>query len=141
MASHFLSVVRNEGLVRGLWLPGVGCNAVGAALCRGIGLGCYPTVRDYLVAVGGGGEKNAFQMTLAGLLSGGLGYGLSTPLWNLKTQLQAGREAATLPFRNGVEGARVVFGADGIRGLYRGASALVIRGALMNAGNTVGCVA
>lgn len=122
--------------MRGLWLPGVGCNAVGAALSRGIGMGCYPTVRDYIV--GPDGEKGGGAMFLAGLISGGVGYGLSTPLWQLKTILQAGVETKGGLYRNGLHGLRSILQTSGIRGLYRGMSALVVRGALMNAGNTLG---
>eukprot|EP00037_Helgoeca_nana_P015237 m.142494 g.142494 ORF g.142494 m.142494 type:complete len:298 (+) comp22926_c0_seq2:70-963(+) len=136
MRAHLASILRSEGVMAGLWIPGVGCNAVGAALCRGIGLGCYPSVRDWIV--GPGGEKGGGAMFLAGLISGGIGYGLSTPLWQCKTVLQAGVETRRPLYKNGLDGLVQIAKAGGVRGLYRGASALIVRGALMNAGNTLG---
>ena len=144
LRAHVSHILRREGLVRGLWAPGVGSNAVGAAVCRGIGMGCYPTVRDWLDTVrssssSSSSKKSSSTMFLAGLLSGGLGYGISTPAWLVKARLQAGMETTGgPPYRHGFEGVRHVFAADGIRGLYRGAAALIARGALMNAGNTLG---
>ena len=134
MAAHMRSILRNEGLLRGLWLPGIGANAAGAGLSRGIGLGCYPAFRDLLVSPE---EKSGVSMFAAGLMSGGLGYGLSTPLWQLKTRLQAGLESTPL-YRNALHGLRTMWQEEGGRALYRGWSALVVRGALMNAGNTLG---
>ena len=111
-------------------------------------MGCYPAVRDVLCGMQHGDSaaqraerKSAAPMFLSGLLSGGLGYGVSTPAWLVKSRLQAGAEssAGAPPFRNGVDGLRAVFGGPrGVRGAYRGAGALVVRGGLMNAGNTLG---
>ena len=134
ITAHLTSVLRSEGLVRGLWLPGIGSNAIGAGLSRGIGMGCYPTLRDSIAS-----EKSGGTMFLAGLLSGGLGYFVSTPAWVVKTRLQAGMEnKANPPKGNGLLIFREIVHQQGMKGLYRGASALVVRGALINAGNTLG---
>ena len=147
LRGYVLRVLRNEGLWRGLWVPGVGSNALGAFVSRGIGMGCYPAVRDALCGVKAedtasqrASRKSAGLMFLSGLLSGGLGYGISTPAWLVKSRLQAGMESEKGPaFRHGLEGLRKVFsGPDGLVGAYRGAGALVVRGGLMNAGNTLG---
>lgn len=147
LQAYVARVLRSEGLWRGLWTPGVGSNALGAFVSRGIGMGCYPAVRDALCGMQAGdspaaraARKSAGPMFLSGLLSGGLGYGVSTPAWLVKSRLQAGTESPTgAPFRNVADGLRTVFGGPrGVRGAYRGAGALVIRGGLMNAGNTLG---
>lgn len=135
MKFHFKSIVRNEGMFRGLFVPGIGSNAVGAGLSRGIGMGCYPTVRDYLT---GNNSKSGSKMFFAGLLSGGFGYFISTPAWVIKTRLQTGRESKHPPKGNGIRICSEIVRQDGVKGLYRGASALIIRGALINAGNTLG---
>lgn len=135
MPLHLRSILRNEGLLRGLWLPGIGSNMVGAAVSRGIGLGCYPAIRDTLV--GSEGKKGGASMFAAGLVSGGIGYGISTPAWQLKTRLQAGLESTPL-YRNLLDGTITIVKEEGVLGLYRGCSALIVRGALMNAGNTLG---
>eukprot|EP00947_MAST-08B_sp_MAST-8B-sp1_P004227 g4227.t1 len=90
---------------------------------------------------GGGQKKGGGTMFLAGLLAGGVGYGLANPLWLMKTQLQ-GALGAGRPPPYGGSGARglweVARGQGGIAALYRGAPMLVVRGALMNSGNTLG---
>jgi len=134
MTTHLRSILTKEGLVNGLWIRGVGSNALGAAVSRGIGMGCYPTLRDYISP-----NKSASTMFLAGLFSGGFGYFISTPAWVVKTRLQAGMESVRPPQGNGFAVASTIFKQEGgIFGLYRGASALIVRGALINAGNTLG---
>ena len=39
-------IVRNEGFVRGLWLPGIITNGAAIAMSSAIGYGFYPVVRD-----------------------------------------------------------------------------------------------
>ena len=133
MRAHVVSILKNEGLVGGLWMRGVGSNAVGAAVSRGIGMGAYPTLRDSLAK-----EKSSGTMFMEGLLSGGVGYFVSTPAWVIKTRLQAGMESTKPPKGNGIQVAKEIVHREGLKGLYRGASALIIRGALINAGNTLG---
>jgi len=152
MATHLKGVLRNEGLLRGLWLPGVLNNAVGGGLSRGIGIGCYPTIRDAITKLSGGETKSGGSMFVAGLLAGGLGYGISTPFWVLKTKIQAGLEhksslkscggavagAKPTVYPDSLRGLRMLWHEGRLPGLFRGTGALVVRGALMNAGNTLG---
>ena len=42
------SIVRHEGLVRGLWAPGLAANVGGVAVCNGVRFAVYPLVRDAL---------------------------------------------------------------------------------------------
>lgn len=144
-------VVASEGLVGGLWWPGLGANAIGAFVCRGVGFGCYPTVRD-MMSGQGNEPKSKISMFGAGLVSGGIGYGISTPMWQMKTRLQAttgrvgadgllitGLRKGKKPlYRNGIDGIMQVTAQEGALQLYRGLWPLVIRGALMNSGNTLG---
>ena len=39
-------IVQKEGLVRGLWRPGIAANAIAIGLSSSIGYGFYPVVRD-----------------------------------------------------------------------------------------------
>ena len=72
----------------------------------------------------------------------------------MKTRLQAeagllaadGKTMATgrragLPrlYANTADGLRYIVRNDGVANLYRGTTPLMVRGALMNAGNTLGC--
>jgi hypothetical protein len=47
-------------------------------------------------------------------------------------------ESSKPPQGNGVRVCSEIIKREGVKGLYRGASALIIRGALINAGNTLG---
>ena len=130
----------------------MGANVVGAFVCRGIGFGCYPTVRDAIAGpVTDTNRKSPLAMFSAGLLSGGFGYGISTPMWQMKTRLQAstgrlvdGKYVTGLCkgqrplYSNFVQGMSQIAKQEGFAQLYRGGSALIIRGALMNSGNTLG---
>ena len=78
-------------------------------------------------------------MFVAGLLSGGFGYGLSAPFWQVKTRLQAGLESRPL-YRNTADGLARIVREEGVRALWRGGSALVVRGVLMNS-KFVACLA
>ena len=42
------SIVQHEGLVRGLWAPGLAANVGGVAVCNGVRFAVYPLVRDAL---------------------------------------------------------------------------------------------
>ena len=140
-------IVRQEGLWRGLWVPGVGAN-FGAICVSSVGrVGCYPYVRDGLLnAVGL--EKNAGVMFVAGLLAGAVGYLVSSPVYQVKTLAQA--EAGLLEngvFATGASSGKAPRYASLVQGLgtlrrdghlWRGAGALVVRGALLSAGMQVG---
>jgi hypothetical protein len=109
-------------------------------------------------------DKSPLAMVTSGFVSGAIGYFISTPLWALKVQAQAHpelcRNAATVtaaataapaaPAAPGsAAGVRHVtaaatfsfsdlWGDGGVRGLFRGASPLVVRGACLSAGNMLG---
>jgi hypothetical protein len=92
-------------------------------------------MRTALTAAMGGpdGEKGPIAMTMAGFLSGAIGYGVSAPLWMFKTLGQAAPELR-VPRPSVVE----LWSEGGIKRLYRGATPLVVRGACLSAGNMVG---
>ena len=140
-------IVRQEGLWRGLWLPGVNANFWGIGVSSVGRVGCYPYVRDGLLQAVGATEKNAGVMFVAGLLAGAVGYLVSSPVYQVKTLAQA--EAGLL--ENGVFATGASLGkapryASLVQGLgtlkrdghlWRGAGALVVRGALLSAGMQV----
>ena len=140
-------IIRQEGLWRGLWLPGVNANFWGIGVSSVGRVGCYPYVRDGLLnAVGL--EKNAGVMFVAGLLAGAVGYLVSSPVYQVKTLAQA--EAGLLEngvFATGASSGKAPRYASLLQGLgtlkrdghlWRGAGALVVRGALLSAGMQVG---
>ena len=141
-------ILRREGLWRGLWLPGVNANFWGIGVSSVGRVGCYPYVRDGLLQAVGATEKNAGVMFVAGLLAGAVGYLVSSPVYQVKTLAQA--EAGLLEngvFATGASVGKAPRYASLVQGLgtlkrgghlWRGAGALVVRGALLSAGMQVG---
>ena len=139
-------ILRREGLWRGLWLPGVNANFWGIGVSSVGRVGCYPYVRDGLLKAVGL-EKNAGVMFVAGLLAGAVGYLVSSPVYQVKTLAQA--EAGLLEngvFATGASSGKAPRYASLVQGLatlkrdghlWRGAGALVVRGALLSAGMQV----
>lgn len=131
------SIVTREGFVRGLLLPGQPWNCGAVAVAQGLRFGFYPTVRDALSGGGGEGSSSSSSttmirpdvMALAGLLSGSLGYFVAAPLVLLKTQ---GHAAAELGASN------MAARPATLSGLWLGCTPMVLRGALLTAGQMSG---
>lgn len=94
-------------------------------------------MRDWIIGPGGTRTDQAAQMFIAGLGAGAVGYGVSTPFWVLKSRLQAGMEGER-HHKSTFDGLRSIWRGDGLAGLYRGAGVLMVRGAMMNSGTTLG---
>jgi hypothetical protein len=151
LSSFARSVVSSEGLVRGLWAPGVVPNALGIGISSMGRVGCYPFVRDLMVGQSSSEKPSALTMFGAGLVAGGAGYFVSSPVYQVKTLAQA---EAGLIGADGIltTGARKGHAAvhhgksllSSLRtlasegALFRGAGALVARGALLSAGQQLG---
>ena len=103
---------------------GIYSNIIGCAISRGIGMGFYPFILNSW------SEKTATSMFCSGLISGSIGYGLSNPFWIIKTRQQATNQYKTI-FR----GLKHLYHT---KSLFQGFPYLVVRGGLMNAGNTLG---
>ena len=160
----FLNIVRNasadprEGLLRGLWTPGVLANGCSILISTSVRMGLYPIFRDFAVeqtgrrsSSSGGGSKNAGHMFFSGLVPGGIGYWLGTPLYQVKNRLQAeagslGR--ATAGEVSSASAARLYTGTfdcltrivreEGASALFRGATPMVFRGAGVTGGQFLG---
>ena len=136
LLSFGYEIVRREGFVNGLWRPGVGANAMGMGLSSGIRFGCYEPFRNALV--GEDGEKSYEHMIAAGLVSGCMGYVITTPFHLLKTKIQA-EMGSSKPFATDfMSGVERIVGDQGFASLYRGAIPLSSRGALFTAGQLMG---
>jgi hypothetical protein len=164
-------IVRNEGLVNGLWKPGVATNASAIALSAAVGYGFYPVIRDQvcngcefiaddtlatLISIfetmqidlhlrheGMDREKHETAMLLSGFLVGGASYWVVTPLFQMKTRLQAqltlynhgaGSGSTTLKYRNGLQGLAYIYKSEGPLQLFRGAVPMAIRGSFFRCG-------
>jgi solute carrier family 25 aspartate/glutamate transporter 12/13 len=132
-------IVQQEGLWQGLWKPGVGVNMIGMATASGLRFGYYETIRNGLNhSDGTRHEKQAWHMVVAGLVSGGSAYFITTPFHLLKTRIQseAGRHRQSKTLREGV--LQIVSQTGNLSSLFRGSGPLAVRGSLFTAGQMVG---
>mmetsp|Transcript_14907 Transcript_14907/g.26631 ORF Transcript_14907/g.26631 Transcript_14907/m.26631 type:complete len:200 (-) Transcript_14907:38-637(-) len=86
----------------------------------------------------GNSEKNVFFMWSAGFCAGAVGFFLANPFFLAKVRLQATAGQPNQPYRSMWHCLAQTYQREGLTGLYRGSSALVIRGALLSAGAQVG---
>lgn len=152
LSSFASSIVRSEGLLRGLWLPGLGANTVAISMSSGLRLGTYPVLRDTLTAAVGAEVKNPTTMFASSLLAGCVSYFIAAPFWLCKTRLQAeagavnaegvltsGARAGHPPkYKHFVDVARQIASDEGVAQLWRGASVICVRGALITGGQLTG---
>ncbi|KAL2018926.1 hypothetical protein VTK56DRAFT_10293 [Thermocarpiscus australiensis] len=129
---HGVSViVRNEGL-RGVY-RGLGCAYIYQVLLNGCRLGFYEPMRHTLATLlfkDGGTQSLGINM-FCGAASGVLGAAAGSPFFLAKTRLQS--YSPFLPvgtqhrYRNAWDGLSQIYRSEGVRGLYRGVGAAMIR--------------
>jgi len=113
-------------------------------------VGLYPFIRDLVAPPSSGGASPGTMFT-SGLLAGAIGYWCSSPVYQVKTLKQAeagvldtngkllsGSKAGQLAVYHGRSLISCLGTLASQRALFRGSSALVVRGALLSAGNCVG---
>ena len=123
-------IVRTEGLVSGLWRPGLAANVSGMFLSAAIRFTCYEHIRDGIVAASADGtSKNGLHMTTAGLVCGAFAYFVTAPFHLLKTLRQAE------PVRPDIN---VADKLSDFRNILRGSAPVSTRGALFTAGQMLG---
>lgn len=130
---HGVSViVRNEG-VKGIY-RGIGCAYIYQVLLNGCRLGFYEPMRGTLTSLLYKGDTKVQSLGVnmfCGASSGIIGAAAGSPFFLIKTRLQS--FSPFLPvgtqhkYRNAADGLRQIYGAEGIRGLYRGVGAAMIR--------------
>jgi solute carrier family 25, member 34/35 len=124
-------IVKHEG-IRGIY-RGIGCAYIYQILLNGCRLGFYDPMRTTLSSLI---YNNASVQSLpinmfCGAASGIIGAAAGSPFFLIKTRLQS--FSTSLPvgtqhqYRNALDGLRQIYGSEGIRGLYRGCSAAMIR--------------
>ena len=129
---HGVSVItKNEGL-RGIY-RGLGCAYVYQILLNGCRLGFYePIRRDTTKFIFKDASVQSLGVNVfAGASSGILGAMAGSPFFLIKTRLQS--YSPFLPvgtqhnYKNALDGVRQIYSAEGIRGLYRGMGASMVR--------------
>ncbi|KAK7905690.1 Mitochondrial oxaloacetate carrier protein [Exophiala xenobiotica] len=124
-------IVKNEG-VRGIY-RGIGCAYVYQILLNGCRLGFYEPLRAACTKIV---FKDSAVQSLgvnifSGAASGILGAMAGSPFFLVKTRLQS--YSPFLPvgtqhkYRNAVDGVKQIYKAEGVRGLYRGMGAAMVR--------------
>jgi len=160
------SIIRQEGLLDGLWRPGLRAHVSGGMVSTGVRMGAYESLRDLLMStpllsfsllhsdtntdVKQLSNKKGFHMVLAGLMSGGIGYMLVTPFHILKTRIQAEkalsgvytpvkvRETKRIHTNHLMRGLRSIYRKSGLLSLWKGSLPFTFRGALFTAGQMMG---
>lgn len=142
LVNYGFGILKQEGLIQGLWKPGLAPGVTGMALSASIRLGLYESLRDAIGTTtsdnddGGPPEKSFSQMFMAGMVCGALGYSMATPFHLLKTMSQA--DLIRVSTSGGSASMQDVIGDGGLRNCYRGALPLACRGAFFTAGQMLG---
>ncbi|GJN69524.1 mitochondrial oxaloacetate transporter [Purpureocillium lilacinum] len=124
-------IVKHEG-VRGIY-RGLGCAYIYQVLLNGCRLGFYDPLRKGISSVFLKNEnaQNLAVNMFCGAFSGIIGAAAGSPFFLVKTRLQSYspfRPVGTQhQYRNAIDGLSQIYRAEGIRGLYRGVGAAMIR--------------
>ena len=152
MVGVMKQIAQEEGIVRGLLMPGLSASLARSLLYGSYRVGLYPTIRDNVTKMTSTAssplvEPTLHQRLLSGMLTGALGSMVSCPLDVVRTRMQAdagllGRDGIyTTGLRKGkpvrytglVSTFLRICREEGFRhGLYRGASITVTRATLLN---------
>mmetsp|Transcript_13061 Transcript_13061/g.24683 ORF Transcript_13061/g.24683 Transcript_13061/m.24683 type:complete len:299 (-) Transcript_13061:52-948(-) len=130
-------ILRTEGLVRGLWLPGCAGWMASFGGAFGIRMGIYESVRCGVESTTGlsRSPKTAF---MAGLCTGSLANAACCPFFQAKNRLQAQSGSLGLESRSLPQELVAIVRESGLPGLYRGVPALFMRGGLIAGGQLFG---
>ena len=129
---HGVSVItKNEG-VRGIY-RGLGCAYVYQILLNGCRLGFYEPLRASTTKLifGDSNVQSLGVNIFSGAASGILGAMAGSPFFLIKTRLQS--YSPFLPvgtqhkYKNAFDGVRQIYSTEGVRGLYRGMGASMVR--------------
>ena len=139
-------VAREEGVMRGLLLPGLTASLTRSTLYGSYRVGLYPTIRDYVSRVDQSREPTLALRLTSGMLTGALGSMLSCPLDVVRTRMQADagliesgiyktglRRGQAVRYTSMMSAIYNIWTEEGLRlGLYRGASVTILRATLLN---------
>lgn len=143
-------VVKTEGLIPGLWKPGLSAYMSSMSLCFGLRMVLYESLRDAIVKMRDG-KKDAPTIFFSGLVTGSICYWSVAPLYQIKNRLQGqtgllidgvfaeGPRQGTAPkYRSTIHTGKLIIQEEGFTSLYTGATALLLRGACYHAGHMLG---
>jgi hypothetical protein len=139
-------VAHEEGVMRGLLMPGLTASLTRSTLYGSYRVGLYPTIRDYVSRVDQSREPTLALRLTSGMLTGALGSMLSCPLDVVRTRMQADaglivrgiyttglRRGQAVRYTSMLSALYNIWREEGLRlGLYRGASVTILRATLLN---------
>lgn len=140
-------IIQEEGLVRGLMMPGLSASLTRSMLYGAYRVGLYSTTRDWLAAGKDAGSSPTLVHRIgSGMFTGGLGAMLTCPLDVVRTRMQADaglvrngvymtglRKGQPVRYGNLITAFLTIMKQEGLqKGLYRGASVTVTRASLLN---------
>lgn len=125
-------IYREEGLAI---LLGRG---LGAAMARemsysGVRMGLYDPVKEWITRGKQAHEIGFLEKFVSGGVAGGVGSFIASPFDLIKIRMQGVLPGQEKPYRNFVHGFTSIYTGDGISGLYKGASATVVRAMVLTA--------
>mmetsp|Transcript_83540 Transcript_83540/g.132241 ORF Transcript_83540/g.132241 Transcript_83540/m.132241 type:complete len:295 (+) Transcript_83540:48-932(+) len=128
-------ILKSEGLIRGLWLPG--CTGWMAAFggAFGVRMGIYESVRCGVESTTGL-SRSPTTAFIAGLCTGSIANAVCCPFFQAKNRLQA--QGSSGPQRSLFRELVSITQENGFTGLYRGVPALFMRGGLIAGGQLFG---
>jgi solute carrier family 25, member 34/35 len=124
-------ITKNEG-IRGIY-RGIGCAYIYQILLNGCRLGFYEPVRSWTTNLIFKDSKvqSLGVNVFTGATSGIMGAMAGSPFFLVKTRLQSYSPSLAVgtqhKYRNALDGMRQIFRSEGIRGLYRGMGASMVR--------------
>lgn len=149
LLSFSKKIIDTEGLIGGLWRPGLLSNMCACTISVGTRLGLYPMLRDALRPPDSSRQSSPLMMMASGLAGGALGYIMSAPFFAASRIAQAevglvgadgvyttgalAGQKPTVPSNLGLATLGHLHATKGFLGLWRGSEVLVARGALMSA--------
>jgi solute carrier family 25 protein 34/35 len=125
------TIVKNEGL--GGVYRGIGAAYIYQMILNGCRLGFYEPLRQSVTSLfyEDHNTQSLGVNIFSGAGSGILGAAAGSPFFLVKTRLQSYSPAAPVgtqhQYKNAVDGMRKIYGAEGVRGLYRGVGAAMVR--------------
>mmetsp|Transcript_57128 Transcript_57128/g.121262 ORF Transcript_57128/g.121262 Transcript_57128/m.121262 type:complete len:300 (-) Transcript_57128:222-1121(-) len=143
-------IIKEEGVVRGLLMPGLSASLNRSMLYGAYRVGLYSTTRDWLASKNGANTRHVTPTLIdricSGMFTGGLGAMLTCPLDVMRTRMQADagvvwkgiyqtglRKGRPVRYSNLATTFLTIFKEEGLRnGLYRGAPVTIARASLLN---------
>lgn len=122
------AAIRERGVWRGLWHPGIEATVYRAFTYTGFRIGSYPAVRDAIVNTGafGGGDAIAARVA-AGAATGAIGSALFNPIDVVRIRMQG-----PAPYESTLVAFATIAKREGVAGLWRGWGACVARAATLS---------